>query len=302
MTSGIDGSEHLPRASPATIAPRSTAAQPCGLSLQRRADRIMVGKRNDPVADDLAGLMALAGDQQHIAGAQAGDRRRGSPRARSPISMAPGAAARIAARIAAGSSLRGLSSVTMTMSARSAATAPMMRALALVAVAAAAEHHEQRGLRVRAAARRAPWRAHRACGRSRRRSARRSGVVPTRSSRPARALQVLEQRHTALRRSPPVAMARPAATSALEAWKAPTSGRRHARSAVMLDREALAEAVALGRDEPQGLAARPTDDHREAARPAQRRDAFARARCRRRSRRRRPCGSSSANSRSLALK
>jgi hypothetical protein len=35
----------------------------------------MIAKRHYPVADDLAGFMALAGDQQHVAAAQAGDGR-----------------------------------------------------------------------------------------------------------------------------------------------------------------------------------------------------------------------------------
>ncbi len=36
---------------------------------QRRRNGVVIGKRNDLVADNLAGLMAFAGDQQHIAGA-----------------------------------------------------------------------------------------------------------------------------------------------------------------------------------------------------------------------------------------
>ncbi len=34
----------------------------------------MIAERYDPVADDLAGFMALAGDQQDVAGAQIGNR------------------------------------------------------------------------------------------------------------------------------------------------------------------------------------------------------------------------------------
>src|SRR5262245_33014037 len=45
---------------------------------------------------------------------------------RSPISIAPGAALRIAARMAAGSSLRGLSSVTITRSALATAISPII--------------------------------------------------------------------------------------------------------------------------------------------------------------------------------
>ena len=68
---------------------------------------------------------------------------------RSPISTTCAAArprpATIAARIAAGSSSRGLSSVTTTRSASSAATAAHRFALARVAVAARAEHHGDAG-------------------------------------------------------------------------------------------------------------------------------------------------------------
>ena len=63
--------------------------------------------------------------------------------ARSPISSRRGAAARIAARIVAGSSLRGLSSVTMTTSASLVGDLAHQWALAGVAIAAAAEHHHQ---------------------------------------------------------------------------------------------------------------------------------------------------------------
>ena len=69
-----------------------------------RPDLVVVRERQGPVADDLAGFVAFAGDDQHVA------RRRSSltavriASARSPISRAPGAPARISARIAAGSS------------------------------------------------------------------------------------------------------------------------------------------------------------------------------------------------------
>jgi hypothetical protein len=35
--------------------------------LKRRGDRFVIAERHHPVADDLAGFMALAGDQQDIA-------------------------------------------------------------------------------------------------------------------------------------------------------------------------------------------------------------------------------------------
>ena len=57
--------------------------------------------------------------------------------------MAPGAPARIAARIADGFSLRGLSSVTITTSAFSAARLAHQRPLAGIAVAASAEHNHE---------------------------------------------------------------------------------------------------------------------------------------------------------------
>ncbi len=89
--------------------------------------------------------------------------------ARSPISLAPGQAGMIAARMAAGSSLRGLSSVTMTGSASRAAMRAHLRPLAGVAVAAAAEHDAPAGRRYGAAAPSARFPARRACGHSRHR-------------------------------------------------------------------------------------------------------------------------------------
>ena len=61
---------------------------------------------------------------------------------RSPISMAPGAAARIAARIVSGTSERGLSSVTIDHVGQPRRDLAHDRPLAAVAVAAAAEHHD----------------------------------------------------------------------------------------------------------------------------------------------------------------
>ena len=98
-----------------------------------------VVERQHAVADDLALLMALAGEQDDVARLRhrrsrrrwpRGGRRSRSRRARPPST---------ARRIAAGSSLRGLSSVTMTRSLSRAATSPIARALALVAVAAGAD-------------------------------------------------------------------------------------------------------------------------------------------------------------------
>ena len=69
--------------------------------------------------------------------------RRGSPRRGRRSRARPAPPARISARIAAGSSLRGLSSVTITMSAFSTAIRAHDRPLALVAVAAAAEDADE---------------------------------------------------------------------------------------------------------------------------------------------------------------
>ena len=44
------------------------------LPRKRRGDRLVIAERQHPVADDLAGFVALAGDQQHVAGLQLGDR------------------------------------------------------------------------------------------------------------------------------------------------------------------------------------------------------------------------------------
>ena len=55
--------------------PSTAGAPSCGKLLERRGDRLVIAERHHPVADDLAGFMALAGDQQHVAGAQRGDGR-----------------------------------------------------------------------------------------------------------------------------------------------------------------------------------------------------------------------------------
>ena len=49
------------------ISPKVQSGSATDLS-KRRRDGVVIGKRNDLVADNLAGLMTLAGDQKHIAG------------------------------------------------------------------------------------------------------------------------------------------------------------------------------------------------------------------------------------------
>ncbi len=186
----------------------------------------------------------LPATQQHVARRRASHRRRGWPRARSPISCAPGAAARIAARIAAGFSVRGLSSVTMTLSALARRSRPSAAAcrrrdrrrsrtrttsLPVGMGRSACEHlvervrlvgvvdEDRRAVALHRPARAAPWRLRAAAsageGRRRRRS--------------------------------PVPMARPAATSAFSIWNSPTSGRRDRRLAAAhaLEHELLREAL-----------------------------------------------------------
>ena len=143
---------------------------------------------------------------------------------RSPISIAPGAAARIAARIAAGSSLRGLSSVTITRSAFSAAIAPIIGRLP------GSRSPPQPNTTTSLPRRIGPQRLQRL--------GQRVGLVGVvdedrRAVRLADqfepalgALQALRAPRTRARGSLPVAIARPAATSAFSTWKSPTSGSR----------------------------------------------------------------------------
>ena len=102
----------------------STRAGSCGEPLDRGRDRVVVRERQGALTDDLPRLMAFSGDEHDIAPPMA---RTAAPiaSARSPISTAPGAPARMARRMAAGSSERGLSSVTITRSAASAAILPI---------------------------------------------------------------------------------------------------------------------------------------------------------------------------------
>ena len=155
--------------------------------------------------------------------AQLARSRCGSPRRgrRSRPRPAPPAGSRRGSRLA--SSLRGLSSVTMTRSAFSAAICAHHRPLARIAVAAGAEHHDQ------AAGHIGPQRLERLGERvglvgvvdeDRR------AVLLAHQLEPA--LGALEPRSAAKTAagSPPVAIASPAATSAFSTWKSPTSGSR----------------------------------------------------------------------------
>ena len=122
---------------------RGSRARSCHLPLQRRGDRVVVGEIGRTLSPTIWPvswpLPAISSTSPFFSAAMPAR----IACARSPISVAPGAAARMAARIAAGCSLRGLSSVTMTRSAFSAAMRAHDRPLARVAVAAGAEHHHQ---------------------------------------------------------------------------------------------------------------------------------------------------------------
>ena len=176
-------------------------------------------------ADDLAGFMALAGDQQHVAAAQLGDRGADRLAAVADLDRAGRSLRgwRRGSRPAV--SLRGLSSVTID-------AVGLLRPRSAPSSGACPDRDRRRsrtprrgGRSRRAAARRAPWRARRACGRNRRRSARRS-FSPTSSSRPLAPLSCASAAKAAAG-SPPVAIARPAATSAFSTWKSPDQRQPH---------------------------------------------------------------------------
>ena len=161
--------------------------------LQRRAPRRDLGvvERVRHAADVWPCSWPLPAISSTSPAASAATRRARSPRRGRRSRAAPGGRRRrIAARIAAGSSLRGLSSVTMARSARRGGDLAHHRPLAAVAVAAAAEHHDQPAARRAAAARAARSPARRACGRNRHRPARRCGGAPTSCSRPGAPLSV----------------------------------------------------------------------------------------------------------------
>ena len=147
---------------PSSAATSASADRDHGASLRgrgagelgpRRPDDVDVVEGQDPPADLLAGLVALAEHRHHVGAARrASDpvrwrcagRRRRAPRPRGRTRRwsccSAWAPRRISARIAAGSSDRGLSSVTTTTSAPATAAAPIGSRLSGIAVAAAAEH------------------------------------------------------------------------------------------------------------------------------------------------------------------
>ena len=146
-----DAREHRPRRRPGVSLAVDHAREPSNrvkftAARELRGDvPVVEGQR--PVPDDLRRLVPLAGDDHDGAGVGELDRRFGSPRAgrrSSGISSRPTPRGpfRPPRRIASGSSERGLSEVAIAMSARRPAISPIGRALAAVAVPAAAEDQD----------------------------------------------------------------------------------------------------------------------------------------------------------------
>ena len=183
-------------------------------------DDDVVERQHRGRSDDLALLMALAGDAARcpLPAPLRSPRQslRGGRRSRSR----PGAPASTSRRILAGSSPRGLSSVTITRSDSRAATAPISGRLpwsrsppAPNTVISRPPRHRRRA----AAAPRSPPRARRRCGRNRHRPARRPRLITARSSRP-RTGDTRCIAEKAASNGVPVAITSPAATSTLAAW------------------------------------------------------------------------------------
>ena len=158
--------------------------------------------------------------------------------ARSPISRAPGAPSMISARIAAGSSERGLSSVTMTASAFSTAIRPMSGRLPRSRSPPQPNDADEPALARRDAARRAHGPAHRACGRNRRCRARHRPRRPAPGGPDTPFRRAKPPSTSPACASPSTASTRPAATRAFSTWNAPRSGSRASskRSPEGLDR------------------------------------------------------------------
>ena len=163
-----------------------------GAAAQLLAGHLAVVERDlASVLELLALLVALAGDHDRCRPARAGSsasaiaaRRSGSTLdARRRSSGDPRAA--ISSMIASGSSERGLSEVTIATSASRARDLAHQRALVAVAVAAAAEHADQRARRSAAGGAQGRSRASRGCARSR--PGRANGLARRRPARSARA-------------------------------------------------------------------------------------------------------------------
>src|SRR4029077_1212378 len=139
-----------PRPSRSPSLRRSTArARSCGKFLKRGSDRFVIAEGHDPVADDLAGFMTLAGEEQDIAGPQLGD---DAPDRFAPVADLDGPRRRRQNR---GADRRGILAAGIVVGydhavGFSGRDRAHQWALAGIAIAAGAEHDEQTSARVRA--------------------------------------------------------------------------------------------------------------------------------------------------------
>ena len=194
---------------------------------QRSRDDFVIRKGQYSIADDLASLMALAGDDEHVARAQlcdAGAIAAARSRDFGDLRPAPGV---LRARQDCGADRGGLLAARIVVGDDDEIGAARgdfahQRPLALVAVAAAAEDDDQPALGQRTQRREDLFQRVGLVGvidEDRRAVAGADEFEP-----PRRALQIVERREDVARAASPAAMASPAATSALEVWKAPASG------------------------------------------------------------------------------
>ena len=237
--SGRQRRRSRPRARPRRSPRWSTARLMRPPRCERRRDLLVVGERQHLVADDLAGLVALAGDEQHVAGSQRRRRRRGSPRrgrrSRSRPARRRGSGADrgriLGARIVVGDD----DAVGVL-----GRDAPISGRLPVSRSPPAPKTTMSRPLAYGRSAS-APWRAHRACGHSRRR---RRAVRAADELEPALgALQVLaapRARAPARRRSRSRAPRRPARST-------PGTRRRAAADIVVAARRARSTGAARSR-------------------------------------------------------
>ena len=255
---------------------RSRAAQPCaGLQAERRGGLGDVVERMDHAADDLALLVALAGHHQHVAVAQHGRRRRGSPRGGRRSPAGPGAPARISARMAAGSSRARIVVGDDGDVGQAGGDRAHQRPLAAVAVAAGAEDHDQPAARRAGAAPSAPSPGRRACGRSRHRPRRRAARRRRAAAGPAR------PRAAPAPRAPP----RPARRRRCTGRRRPGRWRPGRRRPAAGARRSVRPQARSSARWPSGAARAPSQ--RQRPRPSRRRDMHGLA-VRSRPRRRRP--------------
>src|SRR6516164_2686078 len=127
----------------------STArARSCGKFLKSSGDRFVIAERHDPVADDLAGFMALAGNQQDVAGLQFSD---GPSDRLAPIADLSGAGR---CSHDSGADRRGILAAGIVVGDNyavgfSCSDRAHQRPLAGIAIAPGAEHDEQTSATVR---------------------------------------------------------------------------------------------------------------------------------------------------------